>query len=394
MSGTILCGKCSKRMEHEKCTCGHVRCKIVVYWQGKHHKISRDKDGDQVGYKKAGRMLEAIRNAMDEKTFDPSDWQPEKLKLKRFDELAWQWLAEKEAAVARGRFAQSTYVSYQSTMRAHLVPYFGASDIREIKRPMIKDYFNEYLYSKGIIKKSTKQGHQIILHSFMSWVRDDREILKTLPPFPEIEGEESTARIAMEIHEQMSCLQTIPQPWKDMIALGMETGLRPAEICALKIMDVDRINCEATIRRTWSRDKLHEKTKQKRTDTIPLSDTAMRIVIDHSAGKLPTAFLFDLAGKPIMPHMLSYRWKKFSGHDATVNEAMRHSFGSQLDAAGVDAGDIQELMRHATFAMTQRYLHRLKRRRENLRATVTSIRSRPSDQERKRNGEEREGHNK
>lgn len=394
MTGTILCGKCSKRMEHEKCSCGHVRVKIVVYWQGKHWKISRDKDNDQVGYKKATRMLEAIRNGMDDKTFDPSDWQPEKLRRKRFDELAWAWIAEKEAAVVKGRFAQATFASYQSTMRAHLVPYFGASDIRDIKRPMIKDYFNEYLYSKGIIKKSTKQGHQIILHSFMSWVRDDREILKTLPPFPEIEGEESVPRIALEYHEQKTCLETIPQPWKDMISLGMETGLRPAEICALKIMDIDRINREATIRRTWSRDVLRETTKQKRSDTIPLSDTAMSIFAAHTVGKLPTAFLFDLNGQPIMPHMLAYRWKKFSGHNATVNEAMRHSFGSQLDAAGVDAGDIQELMRHATFTMTQRYLHRLKRRRENLRAAVTSIRSHGNDQERKRNGEEREGHNK
>lgn len=394
MSGTILCGKCSKRMEHEKCSCGHVRCKIVVYWKGKHWKISRDKDNDQVGYKKAGRMLESIRNAMDEKTFDPSDWQPEKLKLKRFDELAWQWLAEKESDVARGRFAQSTYVSYQSTMRAHLVPYFGASDIRDIKRPMIKDYFNEYLYTKGIIKKSTKQGHQIILHSFMSWVRDDREILKTLPFFPDIEGEESEPRRAMEMDEQLAVIQRIPQPFRDMIMFGMETGLRPAEICALQIRDIDQVNAEAIIRRTFSRHRLHEKTKQKRNAAIPLTDIAMEILFRHSEAKLPTAFVFLVDGKPVFADILAARWKKYSGIGYTLNEAMRHSFGSQLAASGAPIRDIQQLLRHTTLTATEHYLHRTPTGQDRLRATITAIRTPKTDQERKRNGEEREGHNK
>jgi integrase len=380
MKGSIICAKCSKTMTEEKCShCGSVRAKIVVYFAGKHHKFSLDKEGDPFGQVKAQRKLEAIRNEIDEKTFDPSDWQPEKLRKKRFDELAWSWLDMKEADVEKGRFARATFLAYQSTMRAHLIPFFGASDIRDIKRPMLKDYFNDYLQTKGIVKHSSKQAHQIILHSFLAWVRDDREILKTLPPFPEIEGEESQPRQALELAEQEETLTDIPQPWKDMILFGMETGLRPAEICALKVMDFDRINCEATIRRTWSRDRLHEKTKQKRNDTIPLSDTAMDIFSRSAQGKLPTAFLFDLDGSPIMPMMLSYRWKKFSGSGLTLNEAARHSFGSQLDAAGVSAGDIQELMRHATFTTTQRYLHRLKRRRENLRATVTQIRTRADD---------------
>lgn len=379
MKGSIICAKCSKTMTDEKCPhCGSARAKIVVYFGGKHHKFSLDKEGDPFGYVKACRKLEAIRNEIDEKKahFDPSDWQPEKLRKKRFDELAGAWLDGKEADVAKGRFAQATFMSYQSTMKAHMIPFFGQSDIRDVKRPMLKDYFNDFLQEKGIVKKSSKQAHQIILHSFFAWVRDDREILKNLPPFPEIEGDESEPRRALEVEEQEIALENIPQPWRDMILFGMETGLRPAEICALKVIDFDRINREATIRRTFSRTKLHEKTKQKRTDTIPLTDTAMEIFAGHAKGKLPTAFLFDLDGQPIMPGMLAYRWKKYSGSALTINEGTRHSFGSQLDAAGADARDIQLLMRHSTFTTTEKYLHRLNRRRENLRATVTQIRTR------------------
>lgn len=383
MKGSIICAKCSKTMAEEKCAhCGSVRAKIVVYFNGKHHKFSLDKEGDPFGYVKAVRKLEAIRNEIDEKkaNFDPSDWQPEKLRRKRFDELAWSWLETKEADAAKDRFAQATFMSYQSTMRAHMIPFFGALDIRDIKRPMLKDYFNEYLETKGIVKKSSKKAHQIILHSFLGWVRDDREILKALPPFPEIEGEESEPRQALEVDEQDIALEHIPQPYHDMILFGMETGLRPAEVCALKVMDFDRINREATIRRTFSRNKIHEKTKQKRTDMIPLTGAAMEIFTNHAKGKLPTAFVFDLDGHPIMPWMLAYRWKKFSGSALTINEGTRHSFGSQLDAAGADARDIQLLMRHATFTTTENYLHRLKGTRENLRATVTQIRSRqPAD---------------
>jgi integrase len=375
MKGTIICSKCSKKMTGEQCQCGHVRCKIVIYWQGKHHKISRDRDGDPIGYKAASRKLESIRNEIDERVFDLSNWQAEKLRRIRFDELAWQWLAEKEAAMDKGRFAHATLASYQSTMRKHLIPCFGAMDIRDIKRPLIKDYFEQYLYNKGIIKKTSKQNHQIILHSFMSWVRDDREILKALPPFPKIDGDESEPRRAMEVEEQLEVIERIPQPFRDMIALGMETGLRPAEICALQVRDIDQANAEAIIRRTFSRTTLHEHTKQKRAAVIPLTDTAMEIIQLYVSDKLPTAFIFLISGKPIFPHVLGTRWNTYSGTDYTINEAMRHSFGSQLAAAGAPTHDIQQLMRHSTFSMTERYLHRLKGTRENLRATVTQIRS-------------------
>jgi integrase len=312
---------------------------------------------------------------MDDHTFDPSDWQPEKLKLKRFDNLAEMWLEDKERRVAKGQFAEATYQHYRSCMMRHCIPFFGALDIRDIKKATLTDFFNSYLYNAGIVKQTSKQSYQIVLHSFLNWVKEDRELVKTLPPFPLIEGDESEPRRAMEMDEQFAVIQRIPQPFQDMIMFGMETGLRPAEICALQIRDIDQVNAEATIRRTFSKHRLHEKTKQKRNAVIPLTDTAMEIMYRHSASKLPTAFIFLYGGKPIFADILAARWKKYSGTNYTINEAMRHSFGSQLAASGAPIRDIQQLLRHKTLTTTEKYLHRTNIGQDRLRATITAIRT-------------------
>jgi len=90
----------------------------------------------------------------------------------------------------------------------------------------------------------------------------------------------------------MEGLLKIPEEHRDVIEFGFETGLRPGELCALKVKDLDMRGQQALIQRTWSGSKLRETTKGKTKRFIPLSDRAFQIAVKHIPDKHPEAFLF------------------------------------------------------------------------------------------------------
>ncbi len=53
---------------------------IRLYWQGKEHRIAKDRDNHTLdSYRRAHRMLEKIRSEIDGRTFDLSDYLPKEI---------------------------------------------------------------------------------------------------------------------------------------------------------------------------------------------------------------------------------------------------------------------------------------------------------------------------
>jgi integrase len=347
-----------------------------VYWEGKHWKV-KDRDGHPFGYDKAKRQLEVMRSRMDERDFDIDDWLPGKLDEKLFETLIEKWLDEKEKLVIQGTFAYSTLASYRSIVKKHLV-FFDGKDVREIKKRHIKD-FDNHLYESGIKRRSTKQTIYSLLHSFFNWLLNDQELISKVPVFPDIEGEESAPKTYLEYEDQQECLQKLPDQYRDIFAFGMETGLRSGELCSLLIKDIDPKRLDIVVTRTFSSGRrLHNKTKQKRTERIPLSDTAIEIIKRNAGNKTGGNYLFlDSKGNPHYAHKLWWVWKRYIG-TATPHEAMRHSFGNQLLDDGMPLEDLQIALRHKTITTTMKYVHRKTERlrdRINQRGKIKLIRN-------------------
>ena len=76
-------------------------------------------------------------------------------------------------------------------------------------------------------------------------------------------------RIALDVDDQIVALTRIPERYRDAIEFGMETGLRPGELGALKIKDLDLKKEQALIQRTWSGAELRETTKGKKKNWAP-----------------------------------------------------------------------------------------------------------------------------
>ena len=154
-------------------------------------------------------------------------------------------------------------------------------------------------------------------------------------------------------------LERIPETYLDVMEFGFETGLRPSESTALQAGDIDLINRQALIRRSWSRNKLRETTKAKNKRWIPLSDRAFEIIAWNIKDKLPGVFVFlnPKTGRHFSTESIRKTWRNYSGSEVDYYSASRHSFCTQVVETGVNALQAQELMRHSDIRTTQKYFH-------------------------------------
>jgi site-specific recombinase XerD len=79
----------------------------------------------------------------------------------------------------------------------------------------------------------------------------------------------------------------------------------------------------------------------------------------HSRGKLPSAFLFanPHTGRGYTLKALDNVWARSTGRRLCKNEAMRHSFITQLFEAGASIPQVQALSRHKDKRSLAAYTH-------------------------------------
>ncbi|GAA1623778.1 site-specific tyrosine recombinase XerD [Nonomuraea maheshkhaliensis] len=152
--------------------------------------------------------------------------------------------------------------------------------------------------------------------------------------------------------------------WRDraMAGLMLLSGLRSAEILALKVGDVD-------IPRGWVR-VIGKGDKERR---VPADGEVAGLIQTYLLAERPEAAvdgtvtdrLFVVAkgphrGRPLTPEGLRaiFRYHRArSGVAAGHPHALRHSFGTALAEAGVDLAVIQALMGHDHVDSSARYVH-------------------------------------
>jgi integrase len=366
MIGNVRCNRCDKRMSRPVCECGSIRCYINIYWKngqdkkGKHYKFRKyKKDATPLHYDQADRQLTVMRAAIDAKTFNPVDWLDSTITELRFENKLSEWLEEKEKELKAQELAFATIKMYQSYSRNYYT-FFDGWDIREIKNAQIRK-FKTYLRKFKLAIK-TRRNILAILRCFFNWLGENGDI-ETVPVFPKIKGDDSKVRVALEQEEQYQALDKLPDKHRGAIEFLMETGLRPGEVCALKLKDIFIDKKYAVIQRTYSAKMLKETTKAKNKKPIPLSDRAIEILLPHIKNKFPQSFVFGYT-----PRVLQNAWRKYSGLNITLYEATRHSFCTQIvETEGVNTLQAQALMRHSDTRSTEKYF---KARVEKLRKIV------------------------
>ncbi len=360
MKGTIICNRCRKKMVKSACACGNTNCYIDLYWKGKHHVFRRDSKGEVFDYREACKTLVNINSEIEDPfiQFNPVDWTDSKIKERKFENQIERWLKEKEQEEANNELSYGTLRDYKGYANNHYSILFG-KDVRDIDLALLSELKN------GLSGVSPKTRKNIIdaLHVFFVWLKRNG-VIKEVPAMPEVKGIVAPLYKAMEFDAQTEVLSRIPERHRDVFLFLMETGIRPAEACALTVEDVDLARGIASIVRTFSKNKLRFTTKQKVSRIIPLSSVAFRIMEKHiekpkfpmiiNGEKYYFVFINPTTGKNYLSDTLWKIWRQFSGVDLSVYQGTRHSFGFQL-AQKNDLAKVQLLMGHSTIKMTQKY---------------------------------------
>ena len=363
MNGTIRCNKCHKAMKSPVCpNCypakGYSRVFILLYCAEtkRHEKFRTDRDSFFLTYDRAERQLTMMRGDMDRGIFSIDNWLPGKIKARNFAAMFETFIQEKiEDADGNGK-APSTVKTYKAHYTNHLQPFLAQYDVRDVGCEKIKKFF-KHLKDNKTVSVGYKQHVLDTLRTFIRWLYAEGTI-QSIPPFPHFEVPK-TRKIALDIDDQAIALENLPADIRDTFAFGMECGLRPGELAALKIRDLDFKHGILWVQRTYSACKLKESTKENSAQPIPLSDRAYEIAHKHAAGRFSDDFVFlnPNTGQGWTYNRLNKRWNQYSRIEAKLNEAIRHSYGTQIAEDGASPSQIQALMRHADQRSSEAYIH-------------------------------------
>lgn len=362
MKGALCCQKCGRKRYTRSCpSCGYDAVYIRMNHDGKRWTFFKDHHGKAFSYKTGKQTWERINQDIEASCFRPQEYTPQASVERQFT-YAFERFIEKR--VQEGKMAPSTEGSYRSYLRKHFQPYFGDMPVTDIRLK----HLDGFISSKEGLSSKYKKNLLTAIQALFSWLKRWGEIEK-MPIMPDIGAVDSKPGIAVSRTTQEEILGRIPKHHRDLIEIIFESGLRPSEAIALKIIDYDRENKAILVRRTYSRATLRETTKQKKMRWRALTGRTLELVEAHCASRIGDGFIFI---NPETKRGYKYEfvrklWRRCSGVPYRLYDCGRHTFCTQVVDSGVNELRAQEIMGHADRRTTARYYHgSLERQREAL----------------------------
>ena len=264
----------------------------------------------------------------------------------------------------RRNYSQTTVTSYVKIVAAfakhfdHPPDRMGPEQIRA---------YQVYLINERKLNARTVGHHTAALRFFYC------KTLKRAYPIEEVPYPKAPRRLPT-ILTQEEAVRLIDSAsnlfHRTMLMTVYSTGMRRAEMCQLKVEDVDSDRMLIHIRQG----------KGRRDRDVPLSPKLLETLRQYWLWMKPKTYLFPgtinglRADKPITPKML---WEacREAAQRAGITKAvrphlLRHSFATHLLEGGADLPTLQALLGHADLKPTSIYLHLSER---HLRAAGTPL---------------------
>ena len=280
-----------------------------------------------------------------------------------------RWLADS----VRGSVRQSTFDRDSYLIRNHVKPTLGRVKLKKLAALDVQTFYRNRL-DAGLSHSTVNKIHTVFhkaLSQAVRWSlipRNVTEMVKAPAPMPEemhpLSPEETRRLLEAARSDRLEALYI----------LAVHTGMRRGELLGLKWSDVDLRNATVSVRRTLmridngKRVALGEpKTKRSRR-TIRLTEAAVEALRAHlrrqlreieilGDGYIDQGLVFTTqVGTPINPSNLRQRslapLLERAGLPHIRFHDLRHTCATLLLGRGVHPKFVQELMGHATIAIT------------------------------------------
>ncbi len=268
---------------------------------------------------------------------------------------------------AHGR-RRSTVMDYESSLRVHLVPFFGDLSLEKIGRSDIEDFVAEKL-ADGKEPKSVR-NYLGLLHSLFAYAEKQEWTRGNPCKLVEKPGDDDgDADIRfLDDAELEALLRAVPDEGIGLLdrvlylAAAM-TGLRQGELLGLRWRDIDWSASRVRVRQNYVRGEFGRPKSKRSSRSVPLADRAAGELDRHfraSAfqGDDDLVFGNPQTGRPVARRAVLKRFKR-NLEQARVREIrfhdLRHTFGTRMAAAGVPLRTLQEWMGHRDFKTTLIY---------------------------------------
>ena len=276
-------------------------------------------------------------------------------------EWAGEWLAER----LRGGMKPSTWQTYAGTLERYILPALGGCRLGAITPEMIRMQLAR-LGAQGLAQ-STVQVTFRLLSGILGGASEIGKIRENPCKCIHLHAVSRAEQRVLNGEEQSQLLDAARESRDIPALLGLYTGMRLGEICALQWRDVDWSRRTVTVRQTAQRTRRFEGDGQNRTQlrvdlpksfsslrTIPVPAFLMDMLRTLRGEAAQDAFIFG-GDRPAEPRTIQRRFQslaKRAGLQGVHFHTLRHSFATRMLELGVDVKTISRLLGHSTVQTT------------------------------------------
>lgn len=294
------------------------------------------------------------------------------------EELKVQGWAEEFFIVHKDKVRSHVYVRNLGHYNNHVKPYFGNKLLHLVKPIDVEKWQNKLLKN---FKHLTVQKYRSVFLSIFDYAVKN-EIVES-NPIRKVESPKTIEKVTMYEAEEneifpfseaeiKTLLKKTDGYLKNFIMLMYATGMRPGEIIALNWCDIDFDKKQINIYKTIVNKKIgpvKTHSSKRKIDMLPLAELALKEQYEITSNY---EFIFiSSEKKPFYSHdIINLRLKKvLEANNIQVRKLynLRHTFASQLIAAGEDIIWVSKTLGHKDTQTTLMYYTKFIKKSEDER---------------------------
>jgi integrase len=267
---------------------------------------------------------------------------------------------------------RTTIQDYRGYLSRHLVPYFGERAFERIE----PEHVEAYLHSKlETLSPKTVTNHLTFLHGLFRfairrrWAQSNPVALVERPPAHRQHGHRIRFLQPVEVEALLRAVTDDELGPTDAVfyLCAVTTGLRQGELLALKWLDVDWLARRIRVADNFPRGRGDEADTPKShyLRSVPMADRLAGELERHfqrSPYRSDDDLVFCHPHTGLVYDASTLRGRFYeclgrAGVRRVTFHELRHTFGTQMAAAGAPLRAIQEWMGHADAKTTQIYSH-------------------------------------